>query len=107
MKIITDKGNVFTIEKSDFGAVLTTSETLDQEKADDMTAAYDVLKGFKGACKQGYAGPINGIYYVQNSATKQEICPSCGGKGVSQYSALSTDVACSEFGRAGWIQNKR
>ena len=110
MKIITDKGNVFTIEICDGGTVLTTPETLDEEQVADLAATYkffDSLRRGRVCNGNGYAGPINGIYYVQNSATKQEICPSCGGKGVSQYSALSTDVACSEFGRAGWIQNKR
>ena len=98
MKIITDKGNVFTIEKSDFGAVLTTSETLDQEKADDMTAAYEALRGFI---------PTYGIWSkasVRESTTSRGYrCPNCDGVGWIYSSAVESGSKCTRCRGTGRI----
>jgi hypothetical protein len=98
MKILTDKGNVFTIETCDGGAVLTTSETLDQEKVDDMTAAYEALRGFI---------PTYGIWSkasVRESTTSRGYrCPNCDGVGWIYSSAVESGSKCTRCRGTGRI----
>ena len=107
MKIITDKGNVFTIEICNGGAVLTTPETLDEEQVADLAATYeffDSLRRGRVCNGNGYAGPINGIYFVPNSTTSRDCtCPRCDGVGWIYSSAVDSGSRCSRCGGRGKI----
>ncbi len=107
MKIITDKGNVFTIEICNGGAVLTTPETLDEEQVADLAATYeffDSLRRGRVCNGNGYAGPINGIYFVQHSTGSMDrTCPRCDGAGWIYSSAVESGAKCTRCRGTGRI----